>query len=184
MAIGLSLVGSRKLCQDISIAGEGKGIEGSRSGLWFEMWRIIRDLRPRFVIVENVPAITFRGMLRILGSLTRINYSAQGTVIRASDLGANHERKRYWLIAYPDDRGQRVQRLFPKEIQRVKAFSWCQDIRRIEDLRNRSDIPEPLIRRINDGISKNVDRLKCLGNSIVPQIAEILFRQIGQYDKA
>ena len=64
-------------CQDISVAGKGEGIRGSRSGLWFEYWRIIRDLRPRFAIMENVGAITFRGLADVVGSLAEIGYDAE-----------------------------------------------------------------------------------------------------------
>jgi len=92
-------------CQDISIAGKGKGIEGERSNLWFEMWRIIRDLRPQYTIIENVGAITFRGLDRILGSLAEIGYDAEWQDIRASDVGAPHKRERIWIVAYPSKQG-------------------------------------------------------------------------------
>ena len=89
-------------CTDISIAGKGAGIRGQRSGLWFEMWRIIRDLRPRFAIMENVGAITFRGLTDVLGSLTEIGYDAEWQDIRAEDVGAPHRRERIWIVAYPE----------------------------------------------------------------------------------
>jgi DNA (cytosine-5)-methyltransferase 1 len=88
-------------CQDISIAGKGAGLSGSRSGLWFEMQRIISELRPRYAIMENVPALTFRGLDRVLGSLADIGYDAVWTVISARDIGAPHLRKRIWIVAYP-----------------------------------------------------------------------------------
>lgn len=88
-------------CQDISVAGKGTGIRGHRSGLWFEMWRIIRDLRPRFAIMENVGALTFRGLTDVLGSLAEIGYDAEWQDIRAEDMGAPHRRERIWIIAYP-----------------------------------------------------------------------------------
>lgn len=90
-------------CQDISIAGKGAGITGSRSGLWFEYWRIIRDLRPRFAIMENVAALTFRGLDAVLGSLSEIGYNAEWQDIRASDVGAPHRRARIWIVAHPDN---------------------------------------------------------------------------------
>jgi DNA (cytosine-5)-methyltransferase 1 len=93
-------------CQDISIAGKGKGLidengNTTRSGLWFEYWRIIRDLRPRFAIMENVAALTFRGLDAVLGSLAEIKYDCEWQNIRASDVGAPHRRERIWIIAYP-----------------------------------------------------------------------------------
>ena len=97
-------------CQDISIAGKGEGIEGSRSGLWFEMLKSIRILRPRFVIAENVGAITFRGLDTVLRTLAEIGYDAEWQDIRASDMGAPHRRERIWIVAYPnkqhDDSGR------------------------------------------------------------------------------
>lgn len=93
-------------CQDISIAGKGKGLidengNKTRSGLWFEYWRIIMDLRPRFAIMENVAALTFRGLDAVLGSLAEIRYDAVWQSIRASDMGAPHKRERIWIVAYP-----------------------------------------------------------------------------------
>ena len=88
-------------CTDISIAGRGEGIYGNRSGLWFEMRRIIRDLRPHFAIIENVGAITFRGLTSVLSSLAEIGYDAEWQDIRASDMGAPHKRERIWAVAYP-----------------------------------------------------------------------------------
>jgi len=94
-------------CQNISIAGKGKGIEGERSGLWFEMWCIIRDLRPQYAIIENVGAVTFRGLDRVLGSLAEIGYDAEWQDIRASDVGAPHKRERIWIVAYPSKQSGR-----------------------------------------------------------------------------
>jgi len=89
-------------CQDISMAGEGVGIEGERSGLWSEMFRIISDIRPRFVIAENVSAITFRGLDRVLSDLAQIGYNVEWQCISASEVGAWHKRERIWIIAYPN----------------------------------------------------------------------------------
>jgi DNA (cytosine-5)-methyltransferase 1 len=88
-------------CQDISIAGKGAGITGERSGLWFEYWRLIRDLRPRFAIMENVGMLVHRGLREVLGSLAEIGYNAEWQDIRAEDMGAPHKRERIWIVAYP-----------------------------------------------------------------------------------
>ena len=87
-------------CQDISLAGRGKGIEGERSGLWSEMCRIICEIRPRFAFVENVPALTGRGLDRVLGDLAEMGYDARWCVLGADDAGAPHHRKRIWILAY------------------------------------------------------------------------------------
>jgi DNA (cytosine-5)-methyltransferase 1 len=92
-------------CQDISIAGKGAGLAGNRSGLWYEYARLIGEIRPEFAIMENVGAITFRGLDGVLGSLAEIGYDAEWQDIRASDLGAPHQRERIWILAYPE--GQR-----------------------------------------------------------------------------
>jgi site-specific DNA-cytosine methylase len=87
-------------CQDISYAGKGEGIDGERSGLWSEYARIIRELRPRYVVVENVAALLGRGMERVLGDLAAIGYDAEWQSIRASDVGAPHRRERIWIVAH------------------------------------------------------------------------------------
>jgi site-specific DNA-cytosine methylase len=90
-------------CQDISVAGKGAGLAGERSGLWYEYARIIGELRPRFAIMENVGALTFRGLDSVLGSLAALGYDAEWQDIRASDVGAPHRRERLWIVAYPND---------------------------------------------------------------------------------
>ena len=87
-------------CQDISTAGKGAGITGERSGLWKEYARIIGEVRPRYVIVENVAALLVRGMGRVLGDLSEIGYDTEWYSIRASDVGAPHRRDRIWIVAY------------------------------------------------------------------------------------
>ena len=163
-------------CQDISNAGKRAGIEGDRSGLWSEMLRIVCELRPSYVVVENVSALLGRGMGRVLGDLAESGYDAEWDCLPAAVFGAPHVRDRVFLLAYRN--GQRTQGRRPKEIHRVEAFSWCQDVRGIEDLRNRSDLPEPLFRGSRDGIPDWIHRLRGLGNAIVPQIAEWIARRI------
>lgn len=88
-------------CQDLSIAGKQRGIYAERSGLWWEMHRIISELRPRVVVVENVPAILFRGMSEVLGSMADIGYDSEWTTISAAQFGAPHVRKRVFIVFYP-----------------------------------------------------------------------------------
>jgi DNA (cytosine-5)-methyltransferase 1 len=190
-------------CQDISTAGKGKGLidengNYTRSGLWYEMHKAIRILRPKFVIAENVGAITIRGLSAVLGSLAEIGYDAEWQDIRASDVGAPHRRERIWIVAYPLClRGQiclqqGLPRLSKLKIRRSGSYvendlyPWPPSIYdkygwdKIIKSKSKSLFPGMAY-----GISFRVDRLKCLGNAIVPQIAEILFRLInagrGQY---
>jgi DNA (cytosine-5)-methyltransferase 1 len=102
-------------CQDISNAGKRAGIDGERSGLWSEYARIIRELRPRYVVVENVAALLGRGMGRVLGDLAACGYDAEWQSIRASDVGAPHRRERIWIVAYPQRSGIREQSIFGTE---------------------------------------------------------------------
>lgn len=88
-------------CQDISTAGRGEGIEGSRSGLWKEYARLVGEIRPRYVIVENVAALLGRGLDRVLGDLSEIGFDAEWHCIPASAVGAPHRRDRVWIVAYP-----------------------------------------------------------------------------------
>ena len=92
-------------CQDISTAGKGAGITGERSGLWKEYARIIGEVRPRYVIVENVAALLGRGIERVLGDLAALGYDAEWHCIPASAVGAPHRRDRIWIIANDAQRG-------------------------------------------------------------------------------
>ncbi|KKK53653.1 hypothetical protein LCGC14_3092620, partial [marine sediment metagenome] len=202
-------------CGDISVAGKGAGIYGSRSGLWFEMWRIIRELRPRWVIAENVGAITFRGLADVVNSLAEIGYDCEWQDIRASDMGAPHRRERIWIVAYPQCNGRRSRGAECERQQGgITSNGTSQDVAdtneqhddngrhgageicesgQTEISRDKHWLTEPAVGELVDGLSnglgryqgrvatksfKRVDQLKCLGNSIIPQIAEMLFRQI------
>jgi len=86
-------------CQDISIAGGGAGLSGERSGLWVEMARIIGEVRPSFVFVENSPMLTHRGLGTVLGDLAEMGFDAKWGVVSAADTGAPHLRERIWIVA-------------------------------------------------------------------------------------
>lgn len=88
-------------CQDISNAGRRAGIGGKRSGLWAEFHRIIREVRPQFVFVENVSALLGRGLGTVLGNLAEVGYDAEWHCIPASAVNAPHLRDRIWIVAYP-----------------------------------------------------------------------------------
>lgn len=97
-------------CQDISVAGKGAGISGERSGMWSHMARIIGEVRPRFAFVENSPALLTRGLGVVLSDLAALGYDCKWTVLGAADVGAPHQRDRFWLVAnsdrWNDQRGQ------------------------------------------------------------------------------
>ena len=87
-------------CQDLSCAGKGAGLNGEKSGLWFEMAATVRIVRPRYVFIENVPALLVRGFDRVLGSLFEMGYDAAWGIVSAADVGAPHLRKRLWILGY------------------------------------------------------------------------------------
>jgi len=89
-------------CQDISAAGKGAGIDGERSGMWQHMARIVGEIRPRFVFVENSPLLVGRGLARVLGDLAKMGYNARWGVLGARNAGAPHKRDRIWIVAHAD----------------------------------------------------------------------------------
>jgi DNA (cytosine-5)-methyltransferase 1 len=169
-------------CQDISSAGAKIGIEGEKSGLWSEYARIIGELRPRFVIVENVSALLSRGLDRVLGDLAALGFDAEWHCIPAAAVGAPHLRDRLWLVAYPNRDGQPGLAL-DAEMGRLSqalanadrepffgpAIAWPE--------RDPWAI-EPDVARVADGIPSRMDRVSKLGNAVVPQIPEIIGRAI------
>lgn len=89
-------------CQDISVAGKGAGLEGERSGLYWQIHRLAVEVRPTWLLLENVPALRTRGADDVLLSLAEAGYVAWPFVVGADDLGASHRRKRVWIVAYTD----------------------------------------------------------------------------------
>ena len=87
-------------CQDISVAGNGSGLEGKRSGLFFEIVRLACEFRPQFIFLENVPAITIRGLDRVLLEFTALGYDCRWTIVSAAEVGAPHLRERWFLLAH------------------------------------------------------------------------------------
>ena len=90
-------------CQDISSAGRGAGIDGERSGMWREMARIVGEVRPRLVFVENSPMLVGRGAALVISDLAKMGYDCQWCIVSASDCGAPHQRDRFWLLAHTND---------------------------------------------------------------------------------
>ena len=93
-------------CQDISSAGKGAGIDGARSGMWAHMARIIGEVRPQHVLVENSPILTRRGLGRVLGDLAALGFDAEWGVLGAADVGAPHKRDRIWIVADANGSGR------------------------------------------------------------------------------
>lgn len=94
-------------CQDISTAGRGAGLAGQRSVLFWEIIRCARVIRPGFIFLENVPAITGRGGREVAGALAALGFDARWGVLSAFDVGAPHLRERWWCLAHDQDDGRR-----------------------------------------------------------------------------
>jgi DNA (cytosine-5)-methyltransferase 1 len=190
-------------CQDISTAGKQAGIrQGTRSGLFYELMRVVCLVRPQFVVLENVAAILANGLDTVLGELAEAGFDAEWACIPASAVGACHQRDRWWLVAYPQGQ-QRHDRGSAHSTEQARAAAeprngdgaapadsishgpqgqirlrshsatWPQEGLRRLDPNWRRYSSQPVLCRGDDGLSGRVDRLKALGNAVVPQVAAI-----------
>lgn len=158
-------------CQDISSAGFRVGLGGARSGLWFEMARLIGELRPRIVLVENVTELLDNGFGDVLGSLASIGYDAEWDCIPAGAIGAPSLRDRIWVVAHPSeeqglyesDAWETAKRLL-NEPTYWQANPWRPS--------------DAALCRVDDGPAQRVDRTEECGNAVVPQIPELIGRAI------
>lgn len=159
-------------CQDISFAGKGAGFAGERSGLFWQAMRAVRLVRPQIVLLENVAALLTRGMGTVLIALAKRGYNAEWDCIQAAAVALPHGRNRVWIAAYTHGsslEGMDIQKSFiadPKESRRRKlarAIDAC--ISADDYTRERGNY---------NGVSEIMDRIKSLGNSIVPPIPEII----------
>ena len=188
-------------CQDISTAGKGRGLHGERSGLWREVFRLLCEIRPAIVVLENVRQLCRRGLDRVLLDLAYLGYDAEWRVFRAWEFGLPHRRERVFLVAYTNaaQRCGGIQQA-PPQVQHLGT--------RIEDDGSVAPAParidwqdalttgqilgEPAIFRVDDGLPSGLDiatiprdeyeigvkRIAALGNAIVPQIASEVFRRL------
>ena len=200
-------------CQDISVAGTGAGLAGERSVLWHEMHRIISDIKPRWVVVENVAALLSRGLDVVLRDLSQIGYDCEWHVISASAVGAPHRRERVWIIANAngvgrDSRGDNREKRHLQRDKKRNASTLLPDRKQSKSnvgevctvlpnanvfgtqIQIEGEQPakqmlerfgwwetEPGVDRVAHGIPRRVDRLKGLGNAVVPQSVELIGRR-------
>ena len=160
-------------CQDVSYAGKNASVDGERTGLWREYTRLIGELEPDFVVMENVTGLLDRGLGLILGELAKIGYDCEWHSIPASYVAAWHRRDRVWLVAYPN--GKRGRERFAKGPILRQRHLQEQSARVSTGWTGRSNLPTPKLCRNGYGVSK---RLDALGNAVVPQIPEIIGRAI------
>lgn len=172
-------------CQDISTAGKQAGIIGSKSSLWSEYFRAIRETNCKYAIIENSPNLLRMGFEQILCDLSEIGYDAQWECISAAAFGMPHKRERLFVIAYPAVHGrervlQSVERFIFAPIEASNAL----DSQRHPFLRFEDRVGEPPVLGMDDGFpgrSHLAPRLGAVGNSVSPIIANYLFEVI-KYD--
>lgn len=154
-------------CQDISAAGRGAGLAGERSGLWREMLRLVRTCRPDWVVAENVPALRVRGADRVLADLEAAGYTCWPLVVGAAHAGAPHRRSRVFILAHTT--GARL----ANRVRRTADPAPILSAQRLDGW-----TVEPGLGRVAHGVPARVDRLRALGNAIVPDVAEMIAKAL------
>lgn len=222
IAEGVDVIAAGFPCQDISFAGEGAGLAGSRSGLVWSLLRTIRLVRPRIALLENVAALLSRGLDQICGHLASVGYDTEWHCIPASAVGAPHQRDRIWIIATdagseqhqsdspplggeiaaqlscavadtaalhglkivghePDGNGASIETVANTSRKQFDGiWSSAESARWRQPSNGCWWSAEPALDRMANGVPNRVDRLRGLGNSVVPQIPEIIGRAIMQ----
>jgi len=192
-------------CQDISVAGDAKGMVGKRSGLFQDIARLTQEIRPAFVFLENVPAITTRGLDVVLAAFTQLRYDCRWTVVSARDVGAPHLRKRWFFLAANSEcfgiykqSGRSSGKSRKNKIQ-LDGYGKEELVAHTVDLRYEKQERyfkspttehtamrsswwevEPSICRVVDELQNRSHRIKALGNSVVPmQAREAFMRLMG-----
>ena len=171
-------------CQDISNAGKREGIDGRKSGLWREFARLIRDVGPRWVFLENVAAVTVRGIGRVLADLASCGFDAEWGCLRASDVGAPHQRSRWFAVAWatqitiPHADSERIRGFWQLGAPASVSLDASEAGGGAGDLFRWDHLSSPGVCRGADGSANVVDRLRCLGNAVVPQQAAWAFEQL------
>lgn len=174
-------------CQDISQAGTKVGISGERSGLWTEFERIICTLRPRFVVVENVAEIVYRGLGDVLGSLAAAGFDAEWQCLPAAAFGSPQRRDRLFVVAYRTDGRLTGDSIEHRKGRQKTYFSsqWEAGWDYSDGLATAEHKAKTAASRVcgmDDGVPNRVHRLASLGNAVVPQIAEWIGRRLMAHD--
>lgn len=188
-------------CQDISSAGKGAGIEGERSGMWQHMLRIIKEVQPKYAFIENSHHLRTKGLTTVLQGLAEAGYHAAWGVLSAGDCGANHERKRMWILATNSNMRGKSACAFNAETQRLSKINYIhqeqvpntdmsQCERRWLSCRGQTQYPNPGLGtwwqttpdfyRMDDAVAFGMDRLKAIGNGQVPIVAATAFIQLKE----
>ena len=168
-------------CQDVSTAGSGAGLDGARTGLWREMERLVAEVRPGWVLAENVPALRVRGADRVLAGLEALGYAVWPLVVGAAHAGAPHRRGRVFVVGCLGNGGRPLL---------ADAGGAGLEVRLAGPAGAAPDLPVerrggwpagPRVRRVADGLPGGVDRaarVRALGNAVAPGVAAMLGRAI------
>jgi len=165
-------------CQDVSSAGKGAGLAGSRSGLWYEFARIVGELKPHWVVIENVASGARKWVDAVTAGMGQLGYGVLPVPLSASDVGAPHRRARVFLVCWRparDSHGHREPTL-PEHGQASRVCGVA------NGPPHWSAAPE--FRGVDDGVPNRVDRLHALGNAVVPQCAEVIGHIVQELDNA
>lgn len=158
-------------CQDISSAGQRRGIDGEHSGLWREMARIISEVQPLFVFIENSPHLRTRGLVRVLKDLDGMGYNTARGVFGAQACKAPHQRKRMWIVAHLDNGRERAEPLDAKMASAPPLEGVVQE--------NKSNWwPLDCISGVDDGLAHRVERVRATGNGQVPAVARLAWETL------
>ena len=177
-------------CQDVSAAGRGGGIEGARSGLWREMERLVAELRPGWVVAENSPALRVRGADRVCAGLETLGYACWPLVVGAAHAGAPHRRERVFVVAHGHAGRDVAYGRAAGDMAHAAGAGLAKrelepagEAARLLAARPGGWQAAPALRRVADGLPRGVDRervdrVRALGNAVVPQVAEMVGRAI------
>lgn len=160
-------------CQDISSAGVARprrGVDGERSGLWFEFERIVGEVDPEWVFIENSHLLRVRGLDRVLEGLSGLGFDAEWGVLGANTAGAPHRRERLWIVAHSHDSGHRRGRV-DAQVAGAPSPSGARAIPR-----GAPWWPVDLAARVDDGVAHRMDRVRTTGNGQVPRVAALAWR--------
>ena len=193
--IGVDVITGGFPCQDVSTAGRQAGIDGERSGLWSECSRLLGDIRPRYAIFENVTNLLAGDggdwFKRVLWDISSVGYDAEWHCIPASAVGAHHHRDRVWIVALNGEaqpladssskglQGGQEARNNGKDRQEPRN----QLITGLGGVQGGAWEAEPNVGRVANGVPARSHRLRCLGNAVVPQIPELIGRQIMEAER-
>lgn len=173
-------------CQDISSAGKGAGLAGERSGLWFEFARVVGELRPTWVVVENVASGARRWVDAVCAGLGQQGYATLPVPLSAKNVGAPHLRRRIFVIAHANGEQLRQQQgrrfgasgsgAIEPAIDGETRLACDGSMARLRGAASGAPLwpAPPEFRGMDDGVPNRVDRLRALGNAVVPQCAEVI----------